>query len=194
MSRFLTVLVLLATCRLAARQPSFDQWERLMFASSFDDAATLAVRAAKDEPRSSVWAFRAAEALARADRHDEAVRWLDAAGQRGYSGESTLRLDADLDPIRGHVDFDAAARRIVANAETRRERFRQAALDAEPTVVLPPRHDDDVAVPLLLVLHGTGGTGDGMARAWRSVAARERCIIVAQDALRPAGARPNAGY
>jgi predicted esterase len=76
---------------------------------------------------------------------------------------------------------------VRANAERRLASFRAAAAEAEPVVVRPRGHDASVPTPLVIALHGTGGTGRATARAWRAATQRAGALLVAPDALRPAG-------
>jgi poly(3-hydroxybutyrate) depolymerase len=51
---------------------------------------------------------------------------------------------------------------------------------------LPPRRDSE-ALPLLVILHGTGGMGSGMLVRLRAIAEREKFIVVAPDSVSIAG-------
>ncbi|MEM7621714.1 MAG: hypothetical protein AAF235_00755 [Planctomycetota bacterium] len=111
-----------------------------------------------------------------------------------YSGIATIDSDADLDALRGTERFKPARETIAGHAETRIGQFRDyAKSNAKIRVLAPPRHDPVAPAILIIALHGTGGTGDDMARLWRGVAFRRNALLVAPDALRPAS--PNsAGF
>jgi poly(3-hydroxybutyrate) depolymerase len=188
-ARILATLGVLALFAIPARaQPDLDEWERRMLAGEFASAARFADQAADGDPGSAVWAYRAGAAHARAGANGEALRWLEAAADRGYSGVRTFETDDDLDPLRDHPRFGAALERVRARAAARLESFKQAAGKARPLLVLPRGHDPKVPAPLLIVLHGTGGTGREMGEAWRAVAAKAGVILLAPDAIRPSGA------
>jgi poly(3-hydroxybutyrate) depolymerase len=51
-----------------------------------------------------------------------------------------------------------------------------------------PKTDGSAALPLLVILHGTRGTGSLMALRLRSLADRERFVVVAPDSVSIAGA------
>lgn len=188
-ARILALLAALVSIAVTARaQPDLDEWERRMLAGEFASAARFAVQAADREPGSAVWAYRAGAAHARAGVTEEALRWLEAAADRGYSGVRTFETDDDLDPLRNHPRFGAALERVRARAAARLDSFKQAAAKARPLLVLPRGHDPKVPAPLLIVLHGTGGAGREMGEAWRAVAAKAGVILLAPDAIRPSGA------
>jgi predicted esterase len=163
-----------------------DDYERAMDRGRHADAAEIAVAQATASSSDSVWAFHAARALAELGRTDEAAEWAFRAAERGYGGVRSFETDPSLDPIREHPRFAEAIAMVRARAAARFEEFRAAAAEHESVVVLPPGHDPAKPSPLLIVLHGTGGTGRGMADAWTGPAAAVGAILVAPDALRPA--------
>lgn len=50
-----------------------------------------------------------------------------------------------------------------------------------------PRNPEYQALPLLVMLHGTGGTGSGVVLRLRDIAAQEKFIVVAPDSVSVAG-------
>lgn len=190
MPRLRPILMLLALLlgSHAPAQPDFDEWERRMLAGEYASAARLAEQAAGGDPDSAIWAYRAGASHARAGGAEAALRWLEAAADRGYSGVRTLETDDDLDTLRRQPRFGAVLERVRARAGARLESFKQAAGKARPILVLPRGHDPKTPAPLLIALHGTGGTGREMSDAWRAAAAKAGAILLAPDALRPSGA------
>ncbi len=186
--------ILIVTLLLALTSPSrvlaqndFNEWERRMLGGEHASAAVYAADIAERLPSSSVWAYRAGASLARAGDGDGAIDWLRVSAERGYSGVRTFETDADIDSVRKHAAFGGVIARVRANADKRMGAFREAAEEAEPVVVLPRGFDSSEPTPLVIALHGTGGTGREMARAWRGAARRVGAILVAPDALRPSG-------
>ena len=168
-------------------QDAFDTWERRMLDGAYSVAADFAEGFATREASSAVWSYRAAASHAMANAPERAIDWLRTAAERGYSGVRTIETDSDLDPIRANAEFEVVANMVRSNARRRMASFRDAAERAEPTVVLPRRHDAATPAPLVIVLHGTGGSGRAAARAWRGATQRVGAILVAADALRPSG-------
>lgn len=158
-----------------------------MLGGEHASAAAYASGIAEQYPSSSVWAYRAGASLALAGDAEGAIGWLRAAAERGYSGVRTFETDSDIDPVRGHAAFGAIIARVRENAGARMAAFRAEAEEAEPVVVLPRGFDSSAPTPLVIALHGTGGTGRETARAWRGAARRVGAILVAPDALRPSG-------
>jgi len=188
--RTLILLAALLTAALATStraQADFNEWERRMLAGEFASAANYARQVAEFHEESAVWAYRTAAALARAGDADSALKWFSTAAERGYSGVRTIETDADIDPSRSHPAFKPAADRVRANAAARLEVFKAAARDAEPIVIRPPGHRAGEPTPVLLALHGSGGTGRDTARQWRRTARQAGAILIAPDALRPRG-------
>jgi len=186
MPRYLVLLsVLVFTAIPAFGQGAFDGWERAMLSGRYAEAAQIAEAAS--EGGSASWALRTAEALAQAGEIDRALHFVEVAASRGYSGIGTVDNDADLDPLRGDPRFAAARDRVAASAAERMGQFQDAAKQTPPTIVLPPKHDAAKPVPLVIALHGTGGTGQGIAKVYEDACADLGAILVAPDALRPAG-------
>lgn len=186
MPRYLLLLSVLVSMAVPAfGQDAFDGWERAMLSGRYAEAAQIAEAIA--EGGSASWALRTAEALAQAGEVDQALHFVEVAASRGYSGIGTVDNDADLDPLRDEPRFIAARDRIAAAAAERMGRFREAAEQMPPTIVLPPKYDASKPAPLIIALHGTGGTGEGIAKVYEDACADLGAILVAPDALRPAG-------
>ncbi len=184
-ARFL-VFAILWTCVSHASAQSARDFERVMVAGQYEAAANMAVSKAQST-KNSVWMYNAACALGQAGKLDDAADWLVKAGQAGYGGVRSIETDSDLDPIRKHPRFGEAEKIVRANATARLERFKRAAVDIEPQVVLPPAFDAERPTTLIIVLHGSGGTGASMAAAFHRHAKRHSAILVTPDALRPDG-------
>jgi predicted esterase len=161
-------------------------------AGDWERAVTVAESIASRHPESAVAAYNAGCACSRAGRLDRAVEWLMKSARLGFSGVRSIRDDDDLDAVRGHAGFAAVREAVEANVAARFAAFKAEAEQSSPFVIMPPDHDPAVETPLLVVLHGTGGTGRGIARPWKRAAAQLGVIIVAPDALRPV--RGSSGY
>ena len=181
------LIVLLCLSGSASAQGEFAAWEQKMLFGDFDAAATQARGIAQLHETSSVWAYRTAASLARAGNLDRSIVWLETAAERGYSGVRTIETDSDIDAIRGLPAFAGVVERVKANVAERMAGFKQAVSESTPTVIRPRGHDPAAPTPVLLVLHGTGGTGKATARQWRSAAARAGVVLITPDALRPSG-------
>jgi phospholipase/carboxylesterase len=181
MTLALVLLLALSAPALAQETP----YERAMREQRYEAAAGIAERQAADNARDAVAAFDLARARARAGQVEAAIDALVESARRGYAGIRSIDEDPHLAAARAHPRFGEARDAVVANAATRFERFRAAAERVEPAVVLPPGYDPRVPAPLILALHGSGGTGQQMVEAWQGVAAALGAMLVAPDALRP---------
>lgn len=137
-------------------------------------------------PPSSVVAFEVACAYAQLSAPERSVEWLQKAADRGYQGITRLDGEPALDSVRTLPGFTAARDAIAARRKEGFERFRQAASEATPLVVWPDGKPGKVKM-ILLALHGAGGTGKEMADVWKDVARKHQALLIAPDALRPAG-------
>jgi phospholipase/carboxylesterase len=88
--------------------------------------------------------------------------------------------------VRALPRFVAAREIIAARRKEGFARFRQAADGAKPLLVWPDGGPGKVKA-ILVALHGSGGTGKEVADAWKSVATKYHALLIAPDALRPAG-------
>jgi poly(3-hydroxybutyrate) depolymerase len=68
-----------------------------------------------------------------------------------------------------------------AAEQPRRETFKSGKATRVQSVYVPKSLSPDAPAPLLVLLHGSGGTGAGMAREWLELASRERFIIAAPE-------------
>lgn len=128
-------------------------------------APSAALRALVDLPDAAARAAAAAELAARADV--TLAGWLEAARAFG-------RFAPDETGERLHrVELPAGA----------------AVETTDLHVYVPARYDPGTPAPLVLVGHGTGGSGEGLVRIWRRVADELGMLLLA-----PSEAGPNIGY
>lgn len=116
-----------------------------------------------------------------------AADWLVRSAGEGWAGLSSIESDPDLQGVRGEPAYAKALELVKANRDKRFDAFKQKAEATEPLVVLPPNYDKETPCPLIVALHGSGGTGREMARIWKDVAAKAGAVLVCPDALRPLG-------
>ncbi|MEO1512739.1 MAG: alpha/beta fold hydrolase, partial [Planctomycetota bacterium] len=191
MHRILATIAAIYIAPLAAAQsPSFDEWEAFLIRGDTQGAIRYAENAAELYPQSGTLAYRAALSRALAGDQTESLDWLEAAGERGYSGIASITSDDEFDALRTDPEtrarFGAAVAAVRANADARMGAFREAAAESEPTWIEPPRYREGDAVTVIIALHGTGGNGKNMAQAWRAAAARIGAVVCGPDAVRPA--------
>ncbi len=164
------------------------RFERAYADGAYERAAAVATTIAERHDHSSVWAYNAACAHARAGSLDDAKGWITACAQRGFQGVRSFETDEDLDPIRGTPEFEAALAMVRAAARARLEEFQEAARGHEHPSWVPEGASADNPVPLLIAMHGTGGRGEEMLGVWKDACERLGVAIIAPDGLRPSGA------
>ncbi|MCA9294069.1 MAG: hypothetical protein KDA20_09675 [Phycisphaerales bacterium] len=179
------VLVVLAPARWAHAQNSYD-FENTMAGLDYEAAAKMAIEQA-EATGSPVWMYNAACALGKLGKLDDAADWLVKSADAGFAGVRSIETDSDLDPIRTHPRFTEAEQKVRANAQARFDKFKAVAETTEPLFMLPPAFKAQDPHTLIIVLHGSGGTGASMRAAFYRHARKHSAILMTPDALRPDG-------
>lgn len=139
---------------------------------------------ARREPGNPVAAFNTACALALAGRPEEALPWLEVAGEAGFAGTRSIDEDPDLEAARALPGFETAVARIRSNRAALFSEFRSAADRSRILTIAPPQEATGPR-PLIVVLHGYGGKPEPNADLYRGVAARLGALLAAPSAIRP---------
>ncbi len=144
-------------------------------------AAVAAARGlAAARPDSALDAYNLACMLARSGEGAQAVAALARSAELGFAFTSTLLRDEDLDAIRGASGFAAALERVRANNAAELERAKPR-LASAPLLTFEPRRrnaEGTGARPLIVALHGYGGTPAPLAELYRASATRLGAILV----------------
>jgi phospholipase/carboxylesterase len=148
---------------------------------------TLLAAAAAPQTPAARDAYNQACVNALAGKADEAVAALGRAADLGFSYTSTMLRDADLDSIRAHPGFPGVVARIRANNARALERFKVTAERGRVLVFPPAKRDRRRPAPLIVALHGTGGTASDFAPVWRQVASDLGAVLAVPEGLNPAG-------
>jgi phospholipase/carboxylesterase len=131
-------------------------------------------------PDSALDAYNLACMLSRAGQSAAAVATLARSAELGFAFTSTLLRDEDLDAIRGASGFAAALDQVRANNAAELERAKPLLSNA-PLLTFEPRQKKatgTVARPLIVALHGYGGTPAPLAELYRAAAVRLGAILV----------------
>ncbi len=161
----------------------FDQAES---AGNYDDALSAALAIVQRHPTAAQWCFNAARMHARLGHGDEAIVLLQRCADGGYTGIASFEEHADLDPVRKRPEFAAIIAKVRANAEKRMAEFQAEALKHTHPVYVPRSITKNAKPPVIIALHGTGGTGAQMVSALRRTCDELGMICMAPDAMRPA--------
>lgn len=142
-------------------------------------AAAQALTAAR--PDSALDAYNLACMLSRAGRGDEAVVALSRSAELGFSFTATLLRDEDLDAIRALPGFAGAFARVRANNAAALE-LAKPRLASAPLLTFAPKSDPaerpQAAPPLIVALHGYGGTPEPLAELYRPSANRLGAVLI----------------
>ncbi len=150
------------------------------------DAGRKLVEARPDDATAQ---YNLACVYALAEQPTPALKWLNTAAENGFHRFRLAKSDRDLASLHGQPEFRAALERMRKHQDEHWSKLRKRYAHREPIVVLPPNYRSDKPTPLIITLHGYGGRADEMVKAWRSVARETGAILLAPQALRPAGPR-----
>ncbi len=112
----------------------------------------------------------------RLGRLDESIDALRQAIQEGFWSAHQFQTDPDLEPLREREDF----RGIVTECARLREDA-QATAKPELLVELPREYAPDRTYPLILALHGRGGTARTALPHWSSALAEGLIVALPQS-------------
>lgn len=166
--------------------PSAEELTRELKRAAERKAWPAAVAAARGlaaaRPDSALDAYNLACMLSRAGASAEAVAALARSAELGFAFTSTLLRDEDLDAIRGASGFAAALERVRANNAAELERAKPR-LAAAPLLTFVPKSAEAVQSevaprPVIVALHGYGGTPEPLAELYRSSASRLGAVLV----------------
>jgi predicted esterase len=149
--------------------------------------ALLAQPVAGVPPVASRDAYNEACRQALAGNRDAAVASLARAADLGFAFTATMLRDTDLDPIRDHPGYPAVVARIRANNAAALEKFKVAAANARVLVFLPDQREAGRPAPLIVALHGSGGTADAFAKTWRRVASDLGAVLAVPEGVNRRG-------
>jgi predicted esterase len=151
-------------------------------------AVLLAQAGVADSPPVTIRdAYNHACVQALAGNRDAAVASLARAAELGFAFTATMLRDTDLDAIRDHPGYPAVVARIRANNAAALEKFKVTAADARVLVFLPDQREAGRPAPLVVALHGSGGTADAFATVWRRVASDLGAVLAVPQGMNRRG-------
>jgi predicted esterase len=180
----MAVMAVMAVMPGTAQAQDARSFERAYARGDWAGAAKAGEIWVEREPGNSIAAFNTACAFARAGQPEIALGWLERAGQAGFAGTRSIDEDPDLAPARALAGFEAAVAPIRANRARMFTEFRAEAERSEILTLVPPGEPKELR-PLVVVLHGYGGSPAPMAALYRRVALELGAILAAPSAIRP---------
>ncbi len=166
-------------------QKLMDRYDRMYAAQKYELALKAAETICDRHPQSGIWHFFAGALLAMLDRGDEAIEYLQVCADRKYTGIASFEQNSDLDSVREREDFKSIIQTVRINAQARMNEFQAEAKKHVPQAYYPD--STGVKMPLVIALHGTGMDGKSMFEAIKEACVAQEAILIAPDALRPAG-------
>jgi|CXWL01.1.fsa_nt_gi predicted esterase len=163
------------------------EWQKAYENHDFAHAIEIGLDLVQRNPTDPQPAYNLACSYAQNDDYDQSVQWLKSSADRGFSFLSTVLRDEDLDEIRTREGYAAALDLIRKNNAAELEKFKARADKAIIITVLPPNPDRTKPAPLIVALHGYGSDANDMATLWREAAAKIGAVLIAPQAIQPAG-------
>ncbi|MEM7352458.1 MAG: PHB depolymerase family esterase [Acidobacteriota bacterium] len=187
-------LVLLAVLPVAGQdlRALNDDLGKALRAEQWQKAVEIAGRIVRLQPEDPTAHYNMACALALSGREEVAIMALRSAAELGFASLETLRHDTDIESIRDHPDFPELAQKIAATHQRELEIFRQRVAQSEPLIFAPPTEGEPGAepvepMPLVVMLHGSGGQAGRLADLWRESAAKIGAVLVTPEGFEPRG-------
>jgi poly(3-hydroxybutyrate) depolymerase len=167
------------------------------FAEKWDEALGYLGQIDKLQPEGNGTAYNYACVYSRKGEPDKAFEWLDKAVQWGWGGSKgaiatpdaqgaqlvwhsqMLETDKDLDTLRK----DARFAKILERAKALQKRTEEYV--AAPALYVPEKLKDAPELPVLLVLHASGGDKQATLAAWKGLADELGCALAAPAAPYP---------
>lgn len=190
--RVLLVFALLTTAAPAQRvSGELDrlnkEWKKAYDNHNFEKAIEVGLDLAQRKPGDPQPAYNLACSYAQHGNYEKAVEWLGTAADRGFFYVSTVLRDEDLDEIRELPGFGVAVEKIRKNNAAELEKFKAGADKAKVITIAPPALDKNKPAPLIVALHGYGSDANDISKTWTDAAARIGAVLIAPQALQPAG-------
>ena len=166
-------------------QQLVDRYDKFVASENYTAALKNAQTITDRYPESSNWQLNLGSMHARLGNLDQAIEALQKSADLGYTGIRTFEQSADLDSLREDERFKVILAQVKRNADDRLNEFIQEAKAHKPKTHIPKNLES--SPPIIIALHGTGMRGSDMLTALKETADELNMILIAPDALRPAG-------
>lgn len=166
-----------------------DDWRTAYNAKNWPKAIEIGLKLSEIAPQGGVHQYNLACCYALSGEKAKALEWLEKSAAAGFADSELFNTDPDLQTLRNEAAFKAASEKIKATANRDLEAFKKQAESAVVHVFVPNGLDKTKPAPLIVVLHGFGGTAENIAEAWKNAAKEAGAIIVAPQGVRPVQGR-----
>ena len=186
------VTLLAAAAPIPAQEPVNVQAARRDFGNAYRKgdwgrAVDLGFELESMVPKSSREQYNLACVLALNGEGDAALGWLEKAAANGLCRISLLEVDPDLEGVRDLAGHQVVQKMVSENSGRRHDLVYRTAAANQPLTVLPKKSATDEPRPLIIVLHGFGGSPAGFEEIWGPAAERIDAILVVPNGPRPIG-------
>jgi len=182
---FTLLFVFTLSAHAQTDQQLIDRYDKMYAAEKYELALKAVETICERYPAAARWHFFAGALYSKLGQPEKAIEYLQITADNNYTGIASFEQNTDLDPIRDRDDFIAILDTVRANAKARMGEFQAEAKNHMPKSYFPP--PGDTKPPLIIALHGTGMDGQSMFDAIGQAAKNQHAILIAPDALRPAG-------
>ena len=166
-------------------QQLINRYDKMYAADKYELALKAAETICQRHPESGTWHFFAGALYAKLGDPTQAIEALEVCAANKYTGISSFENNSDLDSLREDSAFIAILNTVRANAKARINEFQLEAKRHTPKSYYPEPSTD--RPPVLIALHGTGMDGQSMFNALEDACVELGVILIAPDAIRPAG-------
>ncbi len=155
-------------------------------AKEYQEAAGIYAELLKSSPGDPVALYNLACCFSLLDRTDKAVEFLEAAWTAGFRDLELIRSDPDLENLREHRAYQALVKKL-EHETAQRERLAGILMEvpapvlATARVVLPDDVSPGQRYPLVVGLHGAGGSATGFAGVFLASGVSQSFVVCAPN-------------
>lgn len=167
------------------------RWWSAYNRKDYDQACEISRQLLAMTPTNNVFAYNYGCVLALSGCRSDAMIWVKKSAELGFAEATLFETDTDLALIRDHPDYAAALEKVRQNRQALLKPAPGPPGGGNPAVRVPAGYEKTRPAPLVIALHGYGGTAEEMIEHWRGAADKAGAILAAPRAVSGA---PDGGY
>lgn len=164
------------------------QLNEAYLAKNYDRAIAVSHKLIEQAPKDSTHQYNLACCLSLKGDGAAAKQALAKSVELGFRDATLMESDLDLAAIRDSAEFKAALEGTRKNSAGSLSEIKTKAAAQKPHILTPPNHDPAKPAPLIITLHGYGGSAQEHADLWKKTAAEAGAILLAPQGLNASGA------
>ena len=169
------------------RRQLVEKFNRTYNSGHFVEAIRWGLELETLQPGQPIHQYNLACVYALVGNETTAIAWLRRTAGNGFRQTTTIENDPDLKTLWDDPLWPEIVAAVRTNAETYDQFVQQAFSRSPPAITLPPDHDPEMAAPLIIALHGYGGTPGGYPALWRPAAGKIGAILATPQGLQRFG-------